>query len=94
MNLNNERNTKMLEYDLDISEQEADVLAKYGLDVIKKDKVELVNYAINHMLKQLKLDIQKDNKILEKLITEAKSKENNTKTETPTKKCGRPRKEK
>ena len=90
MNLNNERNTEMVEYDLDISDQEAEQLAKYGLEMIKKDKVELVNYAVNHILKQVTVDMEKDNKLLERLIKKAKSLDN----VAPSKKRGRPRKEK
>lgn len=90
MNLNKERKTEIVEYDIDISDQEADNLAKYGLEMIKNDKQELVNYAVNHILKQVTVDMEKDNKLLERLITKSKELDN----KTPTKKRGRPRKEK
>jgi len=69
MNLINERKEEYYKYDLDISDKEYNILAKEGLKRIKEDKAELVNYAVNSLLKQY-IDCQ-----VEKL-TEIENKEN------------------
>lgn len=68
----NEKEVKLLEFDMDLSNEEADLLAECGLKLIKDDKNELINYAINAIFKDLIEDTEKQNKFFEGLIEKDK----------------------
>jgi hypothetical protein len=52
MNLKNERKELFYKYDVDMTTEELDQLAKVGLKEIKKDKEALVNYAVVKILEE------------------------------------------
>lgn len=71
MELKNEKNSGVVEFDLDLSDEEAKKLAEIGLEMIAQDKDELINYAVNHILYEMVSKLEKDNTILTKLIDKA-----------------------
>ncbi len=50
MNLSNEKMVDMVEYDVDMTAEEAKVMRDYGLERIEKDEKALINYAFVSML--------------------------------------------
>lgn len=99
-NFDNGKEVKYYEYDLkdlmgDISDKDIEYLKKYALEKIKDDEKELINYAINSILRQSMEDINNDNTLLEKLISKDKKNKDNkdNKVEVVKKKGrGRPKK--
>jgi len=50
--MNKEKKIEMVELELDMDEKTAENLEKLGLEMIKKDKNALINYAANVILKE------------------------------------------
>lgn len=48
-----ERNVRMVELDIDVDNKTVDKIAKIGLQMIKKDKQALFNYAFGEALKNI-----------------------------------------
>jgi hypothetical protein len=63
-----EKHVDMVEFDVDLSEQEIDQLCNYALEHIKNDKKALVNYAVNDILKEMIDSTKKNNKFIKKLL--------------------------
>lgn len=74
MELKNERYKDVVEYDIDLSETESKVLVEMGLKLIAEDKNELINYAINHILRDLKNELESGNETLKTIIEKMKKK--------------------
>jgi hypothetical protein len=97
MNVTNERNKDMVEYDLDLSKDEAKILATMGLALIQKDENELINYAVNHILMDMIKNTENSNEKLKQAIGKMTNKaliKKQTETVATESKKGRPRKEK
>ena len=97
MNVTNERNKDMVEYDLDLSKDEAKILATMGLALIQKDENELINYAVNHILMDMIKDTENSNENLKQIVEKLGKGVNDTvvkDTVVAERKRGRPRKEK
>jgi len=67
MNEENEKIVEMVEFPIDMSEEEAEALCEKGLEWIKEDKEALINYAVNHILQEV---VDKESKINEMLRRE------------------------
>ena len=67
MELTNERKEEMIAFDVDIEDEEAERLADVGLDLIKNDKNALINYAVNHILKEM-IDKEKVQELIKKSL--------------------------
>ena len=52
MEILNEKKKEYYQMEFEMSEEELNELAEYGLEKIKDDKDELVNYAVNLILKE------------------------------------------
>jgi hypothetical protein len=88
MNTKNERQVRMIEYDMDLTSEETEMLTNLGLKLISNDKSALINYAVNHILMDVKDKIQTHNDFLKKLL----QKDGVAKTTTETSKRGRSKK--
>jgi len=53
MKLENEQKETYCKFDIDLTELEYKDLVKYGREHIQNDEPELVNYAVNHMLRKM-----------------------------------------
>jgi len=51
MELSNEKTEEYCTFDLDISEEEEKFLYEYGLEKIRDDRGEVINYAVNVLIK-------------------------------------------
>ena len=51
MEITNEKEVKFCEMEVEMSEEEVEFLSSYGLEKIKEDKNELINYAFNVIIK-------------------------------------------
>lgn len=71
MNLKNERIVDMVEYDMDLTDEEKMTLCAYAKEKIVTDEKALINYAIVHMLGEICNNLQ-DPKEKKKIIKEAK----------------------
>lgn len=71
MNLTNERIVDMVEYDMDLTDEETKTLCAYALEKIATDEKALTNYAIVHMLGEICKNLQ-DPKEVKKFIKAAK----------------------
>jgi len=56
-----EKNVEMVDFEIDMSEEEREALSRIGLEWIKEDKNALINYAVNHILREIveKEEVQK-----------------------------------
>ena len=64
----NERKVETVEYDLNLSDEEAKNLKEMGLREIAKDDNACINYAINHALRTMINKLEQDNTLLDKLV--------------------------
>jgi len=60
MKLENEREETVYKFDVDFTDNEADVLVDIGLKRIKNDREALINYAVNALLKEYVENIKKE----------------------------------
>jgi hypothetical protein len=68
MELQNERNVEMVEFDIDLTLEESQKLYDIGLTWLKEDTDAVINYAINKILKNMVEDQKDVNKLLRKEI--------------------------
>ena len=52
MKIGKEKEIKYVTMDVELTQREFDILYKLGLKEIKKDKAEVINYAINKLLRE------------------------------------------
>jgi hypothetical protein len=70
-----EKKVEMVEFPLELSDEEANRLYEYGLSIITKDKAEIINYAVNNILRRCITDTENNIKTLERLKSEKDIKE-------------------
>lgn len=68
LELANERVGKTYEYDMHLSKKESQELRNYGLERIQNDENELINYAVNCILRDIVDTLGKDVKKKKKLV--------------------------
>ena len=76
MELQNERNVEMVEFDIDISAEEGQKLFDMGLKWLSEDTDAVINYAVNKILKDMVDDQKNVNKMLRKELKKQNDKSN------------------
>ena len=76
MNIDEERSVEMVEFPIELSEQEANKLYEYGLKLIVEDKNEVINYAVNSILKEMIAKTENNIDYLKDAINQKKGKKN------------------
>ena len=75
MKLENEREVKMIEFDLeDLTTEEVARLKEVGLREIVKDDVALINYAINYILREMINQTEGSIEVMKKLLKKKSNK--------------------
>jgi len=73
MKFDNERTKEYCEFEMTFTNEEARRLREYGLAQIMNDDNELINYAVNHILKEMINGSKKTGKILKLIKKEQKT---------------------
>lgn len=81
MEFGNERKKEYYEFDLDLSDDEQKNLAELGLELIKEDEAELVNYAVNTLLRRTVEELESGDEELKAKLKELAEAERDSKND-------------